>query len=37
VLEEHAELIDRHHAEYDIQPRHQSKKLDIILDFMRQH
>ncbi len=37
VLEEHAEMIDRHHAEYDIQPRHQSKKLDIILDFMRQH
>jgi Telomere resolvase len=37
VLEEQAELIDRHHAEYDIQPRHQSKKIDLILDFMRQH
>jgi Telomere resolvase len=36
VLKDHAEMIDRHHAEYDIQPRHQSKKLDMILDFMRQ-
>jgi hypothetical protein len=37
VIEEYAEMIDRHHAKYDIQPRHQSKKLDMILDFMRQH
>jgi Telomere resolvase len=37
VLEEQAEMIDRHHAKYDIQPRHQSKKLDLILDFMRQY
>jgi Telomere resolvase len=36
VLKDHAEMIDRHHAKYDIQPRHQSKKLDMILDFMRQ-
>jgi hypothetical protein len=36
VLKDHAEMIDRHHAKYDIQPRHQSKKLDIILAFMRQ-
>jgi Telomere resolvase len=37
VLRDHAEMIDRHHAKYDIQPRHQSKKLDMILAFMRQH
>jgi hypothetical protein len=37
VLEEYAEMVDRHHAEYDIQPRHQSKKVDLILDFMQQH
>jgi hypothetical protein len=37
VIEENAEMIDRHHAEYDIQPRHQPKKIDLILDFMRQH
>ncbi len=37
VLEEQAKLIDQHHAEYDIQPRHQSKKIDLILDFMQQH
>ncbi len=37
VLEEYAEMIDQHHVEYDIQPRHQSKKLDMILDFMKQH
>ncbi len=37
VLEEQAEMIDRHHAKYDIQPRHQSKKLDMILDYMRQY
>jgi hypothetical protein len=37
VLKDYAEMIDRHHAKYDIHPRHQSKKLDMILDFMRQH
>ncbi len=37
VLEEYAEMIDQHHAKYNIQPRHQSKKLDMILSFMRQH
>jgi integrase len=37
VLEKYAEMVDRHHAEYDIQPRHQSKKIDLILDFMQQH
>jgi Telomere resolvase len=37
VLEEYAEMVNRHHAEYDIQPRHQSKKVDLILDFMQQH
>jgi Telomere resolvase len=37
VLEKHVEMIDRHHAGYDIQPRHQSKKIDLILDFMRRH
>jgi hypothetical protein len=37
VLKDHAEMIDRHHAKYDIQPRHQSKKLDMILDFMGHH
>jgi integrase len=36
VLSEQAEMIDRHHAKYDIQPRHQSKKIDMILDFMQQ-
>jgi hypothetical protein len=35
VIEENAEMIDRHHAEYGIQPRNQSKKVDMILDFMR--
>jgi hypothetical protein len=37
VLEEYAEMIDRHHTEHNIQPRHQSKKLDLILAFMQQH
>jgi hypothetical protein len=37
VLKDYAEMIDRHHAKYDIHPRHQSKKLDMILDFMQQH
>ncbi len=37
VVEEYAEMIDRHHAECGIQPRNQSKKIDMILDFMRQH
>jgi hypothetical protein len=35
VLEDQAEMIDRHHAEYDIQPRHQSKKVDLVLSFLR--
>jgi Telomere resolvase len=37
VLEEYAEMLDRHHTEHNIQPRHQSKKLDLILAFMQQH
>jgi integrase len=37
VLEEQATIIDRHHAEYDIQPRHQARKIELILDFMQQH
>jgi integrase len=36
VLKEHAEMIDQHHAKYDIYPRNQSKKIDMILDFMQQ-
>ncbi len=35
VLAEQVELIDRHHAEFDIQPRHQSKKIDLILAFLQ--
>jgi integrase len=37
VIGEQAAVIDRHHAEYDIQPRHQSKKIDMILEFMHEH
>jgi Telomere resolvase len=37
VIIEQAEMIDRHHAEHDIQPRHQSKKVEMILEFMQQH
>ena len=37
VTTEYAQMIDRHHAEYNIQPRNQSKKVDMILDFMWQH
>lgn len=36
IVEEYAEMIDHHHVQYDIQPRHQSKKLDIIISFMKQ-
>jgi hypothetical protein len=37
VLEEYAEMIDQHHTKYNILPRHQAKKIDLILDFMQQH
>jgi Telomere resolvase len=36
VLTAQAEMIDRHNAKYDIQPRHQSKKIDLILTFLQQ-
>jgi Telomere resolvase len=35
VLAAQAEIIDQHNAEYNIQPRHQSKKIDLILDFLQ--
>ncbi len=34
VLEEQADSIEQHHAQFGIQPRHQSKKLHIILNFL---
>jgi Telomere resolvase len=34
VLEEHADSIKQHHAQFGIQPRHQSKKIHIILNFL---
>jgi hypothetical protein len=34
VLEEQADSIEQHHAQFGIQPRHQSKKLHLILDFL---
>jgi hypothetical protein len=34
VLEEQANLIEQHHSQFGIQPRHQSKKLHLILDFL---
>lgn len=34
VLEEQADSIEQHHAQFGIQPRHQSKKLRLILDFL---
>jgi Telomere resolvase len=35
VLEAQAEMIDRYHAEHNIQPRHQAKKIDLVLSFLR--
>jgi integrase len=35
VLVEQAELIDQHHASFAIQPRHQSKKIDLILAYLQ--
>jgi hypothetical protein len=34
VLDEQADSIEQHHAQFNIQPRHQSKKLHLILDFL---
>jgi hypothetical protein len=34
VLEEQADSIEQHHAQFGILPRHQSKKLHLILDFL---
>jgi Telomere resolvase len=34
VMEEHADSIEQHHSQFGILPRHQSKKLNLILDFL---